>query len=104
MRNVGNVDKSGQYRSEAPFFCGVIGSTRGSEPLSFRSNRDRRACLLSSVGERRPDMAKVISSILLGGTMNTSQRGNLAQSKVITRLIELGYSVYLPFGDGEKAD
>lgn len=36
--------------------------------------------------------------------MNTTKKGNLSQSKVICRLLELGYSVFLPFGDGEKAD
>lgn len=36
--------------------------------------------------------------------MNTSQKGNLAQSKVIARLVELGVSVFLPFGEGEKVD
>lgn len=36
--------------------------------------------------------------------MNTTQKGNLAQAKVVSALTDLGFSVYLPFGEGDKVD
>lgn len=36
--------------------------------------------------------------------MDTSRVGNLSQAKVVSRLVELGYAVFVPFGDGEKVD
>ena len=32
------------------------------------------------------------------------QKGNIGEAKVLAKFIELGYAVYLPFGDNEKAD
>lgn len=39
-----------------------------------------------------------------GVTMNTKQIGNIGEAKVLAKFLELGYAVYLPFGDNEKAD
>lgn len=36
--------------------------------------------------------------------MNTKNIGNIGEAKVITKFIELGISVYIPFGDNERAD
>lgn len=36
--------------------------------------------------------------------MNSKNIGNIGEIKVISKFIELGFPVYLPFGDNEKAD
>ena len=36
--------------------------------------------------------------------MNTKTIGNIGEAKVLAKFVELGYAVYLPFGDNEKAD
>lgn len=36
--------------------------------------------------------------------MDTQQKGNVAESKAITRLQQEGYTVYLPFGESSGAD
>ena len=36
--------------------------------------------------------------------MNTKKIGNIGEAKVLSKFVELGIPVYLPFGDNEKAD
>lgn len=36
--------------------------------------------------------------------MNSKQIGNIGEAKVLSKFIELGFPVYIPFGDNEKAD
>lgn len=36
--------------------------------------------------------------------MDTRERGNATEARVIARLVEEGVSVYTPFNDGERAD
>lgn len=36
--------------------------------------------------------------------METKRIGNIGEAKVLSKFIELGYPVYIPFGDNEKAD
>ena len=36
--------------------------------------------------------------------MDTKKIGNIGEVKTLSKFVELGYSVYLPFGDNEKAD
>lgn len=36
--------------------------------------------------------------------MNSKQIGNIGEAKVLSKFIELGFPVYVPFGDNEKAD
>lgn len=36
--------------------------------------------------------------------MNTNDKGKLIESQVLTTVIELGYSVSIPFGDKDKYD
>ena len=36
--------------------------------------------------------------------MNTKSIGNIGEAKVLAKFVELGISIYLPFGDNEKAD
>ena len=36
--------------------------------------------------------------------MNTKQVGNIGEAAILSKLIEYGVSVYIPFGDNEKAD
>lgn len=36
--------------------------------------------------------------------MNSKRVGNIGEAKVLTKFVELGIPVYLPFGDNEKAD
>lgn len=36
--------------------------------------------------------------------MNTKSIGNIGEVKTISKFVELGFPVYLPFGDNEKAD
>lgn len=36
--------------------------------------------------------------------MNSKKIGNIGEAKVLTKFVELGIPVYLPFGDNEKAD
>lgn len=35
---------------------------------------------------------------------STKKIGNIGEAKVLCKFIELGYPVYIPFGDNEKAD
>lgn len=36
--------------------------------------------------------------------MNTKRIGNIGEAKILAKFVELGFPVYLPFGDNEKAD
>lgn len=36
--------------------------------------------------------------------MNSKRIGNIGEAKVLSKFVELGIPVYLPFGDNEKAD
>ena len=36
--------------------------------------------------------------------MNSKNIGNIGEAKVLTKFVELGFPVYIPFGDNEKAD
>ncbi|MBA3438673.1 MAG: hypothetical protein H0T92_02240 [Pyrinomonadaceae bacterium] len=36
--------------------------------------------------------------------MNTREKGNLTEAKIMTALVEAGYLVSLPFGEGHKYD
>ena len=36
--------------------------------------------------------------------MNTKQIGNIGEAKVLSKFVELGLPVYVPFGDNERAD
>lgn len=36
--------------------------------------------------------------------MNSIQQGNLAESKVVSHFIQLGYEIYVPFGSGNSCD
>lgn len=36
--------------------------------------------------------------------MNTRERGNLTEIKIMAALVEAGYLVFLPFGEGHKYD
>jgi PD-(D/E)XK endonuclease len=36
--------------------------------------------------------------------MNTREKGNLTEAKIMTALVEAGYLVSLPFGEGQKYD
>ena len=36
--------------------------------------------------------------------MNTKNIGNIGEAKALCKFVELGISVYIPFGDNEKAD
>lgn len=36
--------------------------------------------------------------------MNSKQIGNIGEAKVLSKFIELGFPVYIPFGDNEKAE
>ena len=36
--------------------------------------------------------------------MNTKQVGNIGEAAILSKLVEYGVSVYIPFGDNEKAD
>ena len=36
--------------------------------------------------------------------MNSKKIGNIGEAKVLSKFVELGIPVYLPFGDNEKAD
>ena len=36
--------------------------------------------------------------------MDSKRIGNIGEAKVLAKFVELGYAVYLPFGDDEKAD
>lgn len=36
--------------------------------------------------------------------INTKRIGNIGEAKVLAKFVELGISVYIPFGDNERAD
>ena len=36
--------------------------------------------------------------------MNTNQIGNLGEAKVLCKCLQLGYDVFLPYGDGNRVD
>jgi hypothetical protein len=36
--------------------------------------------------------------------MNTKNIGNIGEIKVLSKFVELGYTVYIPFGDNSKSD
>ncbi len=36
--------------------------------------------------------------------MDTKRIGNIGEAKVLSKFVELGFPVYVPFGDNEKAD
>ena len=38
------------------------------------------------------------------GNVNSKRIGNIGEAKVLSKFVELGIPVYLPFGDNEKAD
>lgn len=47
-----------------------------------------------------------MSAIILKTKTNTNSKttGNISEAKVLTRLVELGYPVLIPFGDNERYD